>query len=376
MRVIELYSVIIFIFVVTLVWTLVHIGLNEKPDDRVTRETRYQREGNVNEKPLFETTTETSTVGTTTRKPLHPSFITLFTSFAERERKRDHIQNNTLMNWHHLRQFNITPVLFSNNHIHQKQSEQFGWTHIPQSKDITILRRPVLKDMFLKAQELSSSDYYGFTNGDILFYGEQLNETIHAVDKFLKARQFSAYIIVGMRTNIPYDNGEGNILSLVSGNDQEILELSEVGTPQENNGAYDFILTSKYAFPWEHFPDFVISQYGFDSWFMVYGNKFGVPIIDITGTTLMLHQNEPDLKLMDPNWLKLNSHNEDLFKSSIPYSGIEQWKRDCAFYNTFFNDDGEVEVRYNNRWRSEVCTYEQPLIVSKGLKPLFERDSN
>ena len=130
----------------------------------------------------------------------HP-LITLFTTMHY-GKKNINILNNTLRLWSELGP-QVKRILFvSSPHVERhlvKLACDSDW-EVMTAPLCDRNKLPVLKAMFLAAQQIHNSDYFGFANGDILF-DESLLKTLEFVRKnYLK--NFKETLFVGRRTNI------------------------------------------------------------------------------------------------------------------------------------------------------------------------------
>ena len=80
------------------------------------------------------------------------------------------------------------------------ESDTFQWQRKKVSKLSVGL--PVVKNLFLDVMSFTHTDYYGFSNGDILF-SKDLMATIKVVDKFHNLHfPGTRFLIVGGRWNV------------------------------------------------------------------------------------------------------------------------------------------------------------------------------
>ena len=133
----------------------------------------------------------------------------------------------------------------------QHVARSHGWYVylVPKSNDEML---PVLRSLFMHAQNHSQTTFYGYANANILF-DEDLIKTLHAVMDNLE--QFRRLLLIGIRTNIDIPPGI-HVESL-----RAVRYWKEKGTAHYPFPA-DYFITTHSGFPWEMIPDFVIGRSG------------------------------------------------------------------------------------------------------------------
>ena len=214
--------------------------------------------------------------------------LTLFTTFRESESKR-FIYENTIRNWHLLSP-DIIPILFTDNDPNKSTSVahfamQQGWKVLPVPKT-SPKGIPVLRHMFLKAQEKFDTQFYCYANSDILF-DRNLTDTLRFLQSSARGGRIDKLLMVGRRSNWSIKQG------------LKLTDLSQVGHYVKNSSlfisnAQDYFLTTRDGYPWTTIPDFVVGRVGYDNWLVVTALVKKIPVVDATETVTALHQTGTD----------------------------------------------------------------------------------
>lgn len=206
------------------------------------------------------------------------SLLTLFTSMDENNAQRSLIYNNTIRNWASLRPM-VTPVLFTNNETFKNWVMKEGWQTLPLQKAGNG-GMPILKYMYLAAIENFRSDFYAFSNSDILFNGGLLKTLVTA--KYTYDLTIPI-LITGTRYNVP------NIT------DTEAKERSNLANIAKGRGelflpwAADYFITTS-SFPWRDIPEVIIGALAYDNWLILHAREEKFVVIDATKTAPAVHQ--------------------------------------------------------------------------------------
>ncbi len=130
--------------------------------------------------------------------------VTLFTTMHD-SAKNHYIYKNVI-HLHSLLKPRLQPMLFVSSPVVEKQLVKLacslGW-HVLTAPTCDRNKLPVLKDMFLAAEIVQESNFYGYANGDIVF-DESLIETLVFMDSI--KQHFKEALFVGSRTNIQVKN--------------------------------------------------------------------------------------------------------------------------------------------------------------------------
>ena len=206
------------------------------------------------------------------------SLLTLFTTMNENNTHRSLINNNTIRNWASLRPM-VTPVLFTDNDTFRNYVTKEGWETLPLQK-LGVDGMPILKYMYLAAVENFRSDFYAFSNSDILFNGGLLKTLVTA--KYSYDLETSI-LITGTRYNVPNitDNEakeRANLINLAKGRGELFLPW-----------AADYFITTP-SFPWKDIPEVIIGALAYDNWIILHAREKKFVVIDATKTAPAVHQ--------------------------------------------------------------------------------------
>ena len=218
---------------------------------------------------------------------LQQPILTMFTTFKQSSNKMI-IYKNTIRIWRRLWP-EVVPILFTEFDPSDPKSlahyamEQ-GWYVLPVPK--TSPRGvPVLRHMFLEAQNKFNTTFYCYANGDILF-DRNLTDTIRFLETSLRGRRLDKLLVVGRRMNWSMKN-------------TNLAELSEVGHYAKSStlfrtDAQDYFLTTRDGYPWRSIPDFVVGRAGYDNWILATALVKHILVLDVTATVTALHQTGKD----------------------------------------------------------------------------------
>ncbi|CAH1799033.1 unnamed protein product [Owenia fusiformis] len=290
------------------------------------------------------------------------TLLTLFTTFSDREETRYAIQNYTMQNWmYQFGQTGVVPVVYLSSDIQIEQCQAKGMKTVKLTDKLTEEGRPILKELFLDAFTRYNSKYYGFMNGDILYHGKDIISSLNTITKFVESERISKFLILGMRVNVDFYNN-GTIRNLTEFNDNAMEQLEAIGKRHPDVGSYDIFISTKDSFPWSTIPDYVISLPGFDSWLMIFGQKADIPIIDVTESLLIVHQDGVPKK-RDKNYKIMNDRNKRLYSESVKEKQVG-WMRKCAHFKTVWKHS---EVKLVKSKRDEAmkkkCVPTKPLYI-------------
>ncbi len=211
------------------------------------------------------------------------AILTLFTTFANNSSK-EQVYKNTILNW---KQFGgkVNLILFQlpGETFLAEFAKQHGW-HTMQAKTIPNGDTPLLKHMFMAAENQFSSEFYGYANGDILF-NQRLVETLETITPVTS--KMKTVLITGKRTNFNLTTNN-NFHSF-----DEVTKNGKLGELYKGN-AQDYFLTTREGYPWEEIPNFIVGHLGYDNWILVNAIHKGMAVIDATNTILALHQTDSE----------------------------------------------------------------------------------
>ncbi|CAH1779907.1 unnamed protein product [Owenia fusiformis] len=291
-----------------------------------------------------------------------PFRVTLFTTFSQSQSGRFEIQRNTIRNWNQMKRslgFNL--VVFLNTSSNYSSDLLSDWGVIAYTPVMLRFGRPVLKEMYKAVMTKYDSHIYGYVNGDILFHGSKLKNTLRYIHDYCTRNHTDKYLIFGGRTELTFQNKKSTKI-LATGDDNEIEELYRQGKLGQLT-ALDYFFSSKTSFPWALFPPFVISVYSFDSWLMLYSNKAGVQSFDITNTTIAIHQRGPG-KQKTKGYKAAEHFNNMLFYKSFRATG-KMFSLACTKWKTISSTNGSISVERisNITFYTDFCIPKGPIII-------------
>jgi hypothetical protein len=188
----------------------------------------------------------------------------------------DTIQRNAITSWTRL-QPRPEIILFGHEEGAAECARDLGLVHIPE-----VARNrhgtPLLADIFANAERHASHDLFAYVNADIILPAE----FTAGVEKVRQA--FPKFLAVGRRTNLeirePLDFSEGWEEKLKG-------RMRKEGYLDTHTGIDVFV------FPrgtYEEVPPLAIGRVWFDQWCIKYARKKGLPVVDLTNFTPIVHQ--------------------------------------------------------------------------------------
>ena len=218
-----------------------------------------------------------------------PTLISLFTTFSNDPAKRATYEN-TLRLWSQLTP-SVRPILYYSpgkqmlSGLH-RLARSLGWeVYQCPAVSSTPGRLPVLRQMFLHAQQTGArTAFYGYANGDIVF-DESLMTTLRALRPYTKI--FRRLLLVGRRINYKMQPNEA--ISQLS----EVKRLARLGTWFMST-ALDYFVSTYDGYPWRDIPDFVVGRVGYDDWLVANAIAREIPVVDASASLTALHQTGVD----------------------------------------------------------------------------------
>ncbi|CAH1795986.1 unnamed protein product [Owenia fusiformis] len=282
-------------------------------------------------------------------------FLTIFTTFSERELPRFRIQNNTLCNYEKFPKHLTERAIFASDGFQLRRdgkcwletvsnTNDSDWHIIKLEPHMTAAGRPVLRQMFIETQKRFNTDLYMYSNGDILFHVEKLITSLEEVKRFTKAHNIRRFIVFGARHAAKLYSKSNESFEIISGSDEEITQRFR-GTKLDQLDAQDYFITSKTSFPWDAVPDYVVSLPAFDNWLLMFSNKAGIATFDITATNLAVHQAGAP-KFKDNNYQTSMSSNRKLWNASIiSFRAGSTYLKSCCKWETAFKEGKVIIVK-------------------------------
>jgi hypothetical protein len=186
------------------------------------------------------------------------------------------LQQNAIRSWSQ-----ICPtceiILCGNDPGVADTASAYGIGHIP---DVACNEygTPFLSSAFEQVLGVAKNRLLCYVNADIIF----LSDLISSVRRVT----FAQFLMVGQRWNlhitepIPFEEQDW---------ERELREAALAKAALSPPGAIDYFVFPRSTVP--ELPDFVVGRPGWDNWFIYQFRASGVPVIDVTKTNMVIHQN-------------------------------------------------------------------------------------
>ncbi|KAK3611769.1 hypothetical protein CHS0354_014120 [Potamilus streckersoni] len=282
MRIVQYRPILVFVCIITFVVLLFQVKYtNYTKDQRIFIE--FEKLFKKTKVPLTQHS-NISLVNDVNSGFRNRPILTLFTSF-----KTDHamdsekalVYNSTMYNWQTLRP-RVQLIFFTLENSTANKVQFIYWNIVtlsPNSKTGI----PIIKDMYVQANKLYNTSWYGYFNGDILLT-EDILETLEYVSSVSDNFPNASILIIGRRINV---------LNVTS---EEVRKINGVKESARSRGslyeidAEDYFITNR-LFPWTKIPGFVIGRAGYDNWIVGHARcNFRTIVIDATETLTAVHQ--------------------------------------------------------------------------------------
>ena len=219
----------------------------------------------------------------------------------------DTIQRNALRSWTLLRS-KPEIILIGIDQGVAEICNEFGLVHVAEV-DRSEYGTPLVSSVFQIGQARASHPVVCYINSDIML----TNDFVRAIE--IVAGKMPRFLILGQRTDIDINEAWGFDTADWEASLKSLL--SQKGTLHAPT-CIDF-----FCFPrgmYTDIPPFAIGRPGFDNWLVWRARSKGVPIVDITNATLIVHQNHESLyvirKLSIPEVSSLKTKNDSGWRKS------------------------------------------------------------
>ncbi|OGR98582.1 MAG: hypothetical protein A2V88_07695 [Elusimicrobia bacterium RBG_16_66_12] len=138
---------------------------------------------------------------------------------------------------------------------------------------------PLVRSIFGRAEEAARHDLLCYANADIIF----LSDFLEAVRAARVARE--AFLLIGRRWDLEVRSPLGSS----PGWEADLRRQVKGGGVLHGHSGIDFLVFRRGL--WRTIPDFAIGRPGWDNWMVYAASAQGVPVIDITPVTTVIHQN-------------------------------------------------------------------------------------
>lgn len=192
---------------------------------------------------------------------------------------RDHnavIQHNAIQSWMSLYP-HCEIILFGDEEGIEEYAKMNGLRHIP---DIALneLGTPRLDFVFKRAQELAKFDTMCYVNADIIF-------TANIIEVVSSLRKLDKFLGVGQRLNVDVEYK----IDYSSDWEHELKGILPHHSGYAGPCAIDYFIFTKSANI--NLLAFLVGRKGWDNWMIYDARRRGIPVIDLTPSVVVYHQN-------------------------------------------------------------------------------------
>jgi len=204
--------------------------------------------------------------------------ITIFCTPKNFEGIFDIIQTNALNSWR-AQNPDIEIIIFGDSKGADKIARSINAIHIPEVEKSSN-GVPILSDIFNKAQEIAKNDILTFINADIILPFNFVEPI-----KIIKTK-LSKFLIVGYRWDIDITKK----INFNNFNYNKVLWSKLIKKAKRHSSSgIDYFIFKKNTF--SSLPNFVVGRPGYDNWLIWNARRRLIPVIDISKTVKVLHQN-------------------------------------------------------------------------------------
>lgn len=204
--------------------------------------------------------------------------LTLFTTPKPFRGPIATIQRNALGSWRLLHPA-CEVILFGDEAGTGEVATEMGFRHVPQVVR-SELGTPMLDAMFRTAQSLASHEYVAYVNADIIL----MSDFLRAVERI--QRQWESFLMVGQRWDV--NVAEELDFSLPDWEAPLRSRVTTAGRLHGHTGIDYFVFSRQYS---HDMPPFAVGRPGWDNWFIYRARTLKIPVVDVTGTVMAVHQN-------------------------------------------------------------------------------------
>ena len=186
------------------------------------------------------------------------------------------IQRNAIQSWTRLLP-RCEILLFGDEKGTKEVAAEFGIRHIPTVKR-NEFGTPLLNSVFTQAEREATQPVLCFINSDIIL----MNDFCKAVQQVLEEK--TQFLLIGRRWNIAINE----IMRFENGWEAELRVRLKTRGRLDDNTAIDY-----FAFRpglWPNIPSFAIGRPQYDNWLVYQANHSNIPVIDLTGSVIAVHQ--------------------------------------------------------------------------------------
>ncbi len=195
------------------------------------------------------------------------------------------IQLNAVRSWKMLGPDAVVLLIGDENGI-KEEARHLGVGHIPDV-EVNSLGTPLVSSIFSLVRHASTSDHLIYLNADIIL----LPDTLKIIQQINQGNE--DFLIVGRRWTL-------DLNSEIAFNANWANELkSRAVTQGKIHGptAMDYFVFPKHLY--QEIPPFAVGRAGWDNWMIYHAKQQPWPVIDVTPTMIVFHQNHDYSHLPD-----------------------------------------------------------------------------
>jgi len=270
--------------------------------------------------------------------------LTLFSTWNSSNDRIDPKHNFTLRNWASLKP-DINPVLFTDDVETALLAQKFGWKTHPIPKIDSSTQLPVLKSMFEFVQTNYRSEFYGYSNSDILFT-ENLIHTLNAV-------QYSPFFgnstfLTGIRTNL-YNITDSEFAS------ENFTSAVKMRGKVFQTSAEDYFIYGS-GYPFKDIPEVVVGVIAYDNW-LVLNSRFKEDFaIDASQTITAVHISMAD-DTHNSHFRPHAQYNRDLLKKHTQFHLNPPYEKGFTNCIERFTENVDGRVVVKQRQLEDACKF-------------------
>jgi hypothetical protein len=198
------------------------------------------------------------------------------------------IQRNAVQSWTHLSP-KPQVILMGNEKGVGEAAREYGAHHIELVKR-NAHGTPLLSSIFEEAYKNAQGDVQVYVNGDIIL----TSKMVKAVEQLTELKK--EFLGVTRRMSIDITKP----LDFASDWQKDVEKIVQQNWKLEHYSAIDCFIFPKGMV--ETFPSFALGRPMWDNWFIYNTQKRGIPVIDLTAVSYVIHQNHDYAHLKGGSW--------------------------------------------------------------------------
>ena len=213
------------------------------------------------------------------------SLLTIFSAPKPfRDPKIAMIQRNAIGSWRRLP--NVEVLLMGNGEGVEKVAREAGAIHV---RDVATNDQgtPLISSMLHEARERGSGELLCIINSDMILMDDFIDAAIQVKGVRSEFVLLSRRWDLDVNTHLRFENGWRDRLR---------AEVRRTGRLHRPAGS-DFFLFPRACYA--HVPDFAVGRAGWDNWMIYQARQQGWPVVDVTPSLMIVHQNHDYSHLPD-----------------------------------------------------------------------------